>query len=196
MPAATRLVVFLLAENESELIGGCLDAIGADLISSGLGGQAEVVVVRQHRAGAVLDDTGEQVLGWAARHRHRLAVRLIEVEWPADCTAFLSMSRKLAVDITAERALNAQIAAPLYLITEDADVEWIERGRARHVVTTFDVNPGLDILRGWHLRSLDMLEYVPLFVERLTWRACEHALSDPRLGRNAIRATASPGTGW
>ncbi len=33
------------------------------------------------------------------------------------------------------------------------------------------------MLRGWHLRSLELLEDLPLFVERLTWRACEHALS-------------------
>lgn len=181
MRTATRLVIFLIAGNEANLIEQCLTALLADLVSSGLGDAAEITVVRQHRAGATLDDTALRVREWERRHRAHVCVRLIEVEWPADCATFLSRSRKLAVDVTAERARSARLAAPLYLITEDADVEWVERCRARHVVREFDAKPELDVLRGWHLRSLDLLEYLPLFVERLTWRACEHALSDPRL---------------
>lgn len=186
LAAGTRLVVFLLAGNEAALIGPCLDAIGSDLVSSGLRQHAEIVVVRQHLAGAWRDDTAERVRHWARSHREAVTVRLIEAQWPAGCRTFLALSRKLAVDVTVARALAAGHEHPLYFITEDADVEWIECGRARHVVAVFDADPRLDALRGWHLRTLDLLEYLPLFVERLTWRACEHALSDPRLhpGRN------------
>jgi len=173
---SARIVVFLIAENEATIIAACLTAISSDLVSSGLQHAAEVLVVRQHRAGATLDDTAGQVTSWARRH-DEIPVRLIEVEWPADCATFLPLSRKLAVDVVADRAVAADSGHPLYLITEDADVEWIERGRARYVVDTFDRRPDLDALRGWHLRSLDLLEYLPLFVERLTWRACEFALS-------------------
>ena len=181
LPADHRVVIFLLAGNEAELIGRCLDAIAADIGSSGLRRAAEVVIVRQHLAGRPRDETSDLVHRWTARHRDLTTVHLVEVEWPAECRTFLPLSRKLAVDVVAQRALDRGRAAPLYLITEDADVEWIERGRARYVVDTFDGQPGLDILRGWHLRSIDLLEYLPLFVERLTWRACERALSDPRL---------------
>jgi hypothetical protein len=181
LPETTRLVVFLLAENEAALIEQCLAAIATDLVSSGLQHDAEIVVVRQHRADVAPDDTAQLVSDWALLHRAQVTVRLIEVEWPAGCKTFLPLSRKLAVDVTVERAVAAERQVPLYFISEDADVEWIERGRARHVVTAFDDRPHLDALRGWHLRSLDLLEYLPLFVERLTWRACEHALSDPRL---------------
>jgi len=181
LPAGHRLVVFLIAGNEAELIERCLHAVTTDLVSSGLHRAAEVVVVRQLLVGAPRDATADLVRDWAPRHRGRVTVRLVEVEWPAECTTFLALSRKLAVDVTVQRALNGGRSAPLYLATEDADVEWVERGRARYIVDAFDTQPHLDALRGWHLRSLDLLEYLPLFVERLTWRACEYALSDPAL---------------
>ena len=178
----TRLVVFLPAENEAALIEPCLAAIARDLVSSGLRHAAEIVVVRQHRAGSDLDDnTAERVSRWARLHRQEVTVRLIEVEWPAGCMTFLALSRKLAVDVTVERASAAELRRPLYFLTEDADVEWIESGRARYAVAAFDAHPRLDALRGWHLRSLDLLEYLPLFVERVTWRACEYALSARQL---------------
>jgi hypothetical protein len=177
----TRLVVFLPAENEAALIEPCLSAIARDLVSSGLHRAAEIVVVRQHRTGSDLDDTAERVSRWARLHRQEVTVRLIEVEWPAGCRTFLALSRKLAVDVTVERAIAAELRHPLYFLTEDADVEWIESGRARWAVAAFDARPRLDALRGWHLRSLELLEYLPLFVERLTWRACEYALSAPQL---------------
>jgi hypothetical protein len=181
LPSDHRIVIFLIAGNEAALIERCLDAIAADLVSSALHRVAEVVVVCQHLAGAPCDETSDLVRYWSMRHRGSVTVHLIDVEWPAGCCNFLALSRKLAVDVVAQRMLNSRRVAPLYLITEDADIEWIERGRARHVVDTFDANPTLDVLRGWHLRSLELLEYLPLFVERLTWRACEHALSDPEL---------------
>jgi hypothetical protein len=181
LAAASRVVVFLLADNEEEGIDRCLIAIVEDLVASNLRYRSEIVVVRQSRHGMVLDDTAERVRRFAAAHRDGIAVHLIEVEWPADCMTFLPLSRKLAVDVVATRALAAALPASLYLITEDADIEWIERGRAGYVVRTFDANPHLDALRGWHMRSLDLLEYLPLFVERLTWRACEHALSHSQL---------------
>ncbi|GIJ51910.1 hypothetical protein Val02_87960 [Virgisporangium aliadipatigenens] len=181
LPPGHRLTVFLLAGNEADLIGPCLTALATDLRSSGLGRHAEILVVRQHLAGTKRDDTAAIVTAWAERHRADVTCRLVEVEWPAECATFLPLSRKLAVDITATRMLAGPRTAPVYLITEDADVEWVEHGRAAHVVRAFDAEPHLDALRGWHLRSLDLLEYLPLFVERLTWRACEHALADPRL---------------
>jgi hypothetical protein len=134
LPPDHRLVVFLLAGNEAELIDRCLDAIAADLVWSGMRHAAEVVVVRQHLVGMPRDETADLVRDWVLRHRKWATVHLVEVEWPAGCTAFLPLSRKLAVDMVAQRAVDSGRAAPLYLITEDADVEWIERGRSRHVV--------------------------------------------------------------
>jgi hypothetical protein len=181
LPPDHRIVIFLIAGNEAALIERCLDAIAADLVSSALDRFAEVMVVRHCLAGEPGDGTSELIRRWSMRNRSSATVHLIDVEWPAGCRNFLALSRKLAVDVVAQRALDSNRAIPLYLITEDADLEWIERGRARHVVNTFDANPALDVLRGWHLRSLELLEYLPLFVERLTWRACEYALSSPEL---------------
>lgn len=181
MAPGTRLVVFLIAENEAGLIGQCLAALSADLDSSGLRDDAEIVVVRLQRADVEPDDTAARVREHIRTRPGSAVVHLLEPRWPAGCTTFLALSRKLAVDVTAQRAVSAGLARPLYLVTEDADVEWVERRRAGYVVTTFDASPQLDVLRGWHLRSLSLLEYLPLFVERLTWRACERALSNEKL---------------
>jgi hypothetical protein len=176
-----RLFVFTIAGNDETLIEGCLTALLRDLETSRLCREAEITVVRNTRADEPKDETALRGHRWAGEHRAAVDAHVLEVEWPAECSSFLARSRKLAVDITLHRLLAAPPGASCYFLTEDTDVEWIENGRARAVVQTFDRDPRLDGLRGWHLRTVDLLEYLPLFLERATWRFAEHALSSPAL---------------
>ena len=55
--------------------------------------------------------------------------------------------------------------------------------------------PDLDALRGWQLRSPHLLEYLPLFAERVTWRACEQRCPRVRWSRaqRAVQLRLEPG---
>jgi hypothetical protein len=174
-------VVFLIAGNEESMIERCLAAIRADLVYSRVADRSEIVLVIQNLANEPVDDTRGRAHRWARVHGAPVGVRILDVRWPPGCRNFLALGRKLAVDSTLVRFIGTHRGrACCYFITEDADLEWIERGRAAAVIRLLDRHPGIDYVRGWHQRSLDLVRYLPYFVERLTWRAAEHELSRPR----------------
>jgi hypothetical protein len=172
-----RLFVFAIAGDEEDLIESCLSALLGDLTSSRLAAEAELVLVCNGHG----DDTPQRARHWIARHANAVRACLVEAPWPAGDRTVLARSRKLAVDLVLWRLVRGRPRGSCVFITEDADVEWVEPGRAREVVTRFERSPRMDALRGWHLRSLELLEWPLLFAERASWRCAEQELSAERL---------------
>lgn len=173
----TRAVTLIPARNEEYRIASCLSAIDIDIRTSAAEEWSEILVLENGFKGE-LGRTKASIFAWAKAHRPRYAVNVISKEWTANERNPLAKARKLLADVTIARSLSANLVAPLYLLSEDADIEHIECGRLTAAVRCLNVDPSIDALRGFQDRTVRALKANHLaLLERRSWQMTEALLS-------------------
>ncbi|WP_203855194.1 hypothetical protein [Plantactinospora mayteni] len=136
------------------------------------------------------DEPDDGAAAIADRYRGgRLRVTVAEYFHPPDEHAPLTMARKLSADVALWRALQRpSYPAPLYLLSEDADVAWIDPRYVALAVSTLDTRPGLDAARGQQDRCPWVMARHPLLVlMRRSWNFAEAVLA-----RRSLRPDRNP----
>jgi hypothetical protein len=109
------------------------------------------------------------------------ADRLSTVEYvhADDEHAPLTRARKVSADLAVYRALaRPRYAAPLYFVSQDADMLWVDPREVAWYVDRFDREPGLDAIRGQQDRCPWILVKHPLvLLMRRSWNFCESLLT-------------------
>lgn len=185
MSPDTRLAVLLPARMEERRIGRFLEAFDREILGSDrrAQGSVELLVLVNWRHGESPDATAELVRRHAASGPpyHLLCIerRLDKAEERHPLPAV----RGLMADYALFRAVHRQRwNHPLYLLSEDADVEDIEPGRSAKMIDYLDRHPGVDAIRGIQDRTQTALASNNLLLfERRSWSFAETLMSQPRL---------------
>ena len=183
LPTETRLIVLIPARFEERRLDRALTALRNE--SVGLRAACpeilEIIVLNNWYAGEEPDETAATIEAWATENPGIL-VRCIDVEWPAK-TATMAACRKLLADLALYRTLQRpRSTGAVYLVSEDADVEWIEPDRTDAMFRLFEQNPRIDAIRGIQQRTPSALAANHLLMlDRLSWFVAEQLLSRRRL---------------
>lgn len=176
MSEACRAVSLIPSRNEGQYIERLLslladqrDLSGAPLESS----LFEVQLLCNRLHGEEADDTVERLKIW--RQRNRIQPLVIDYVHPPNEPVPLTMSRKILSDLALWRAAaRPAYRHPLYLLSEDADLLWIDPRQVAIMIERLDAAPGLDVIRGQQDRCpWVMAEYPLLFLMRRSWNFTE-----------------------
>lgn len=174
---STRVVALIPARNEEHRIGHCLSALADDVQVSAAKDWFEVVVLENGMPGE-LGGTRAGIYTWIDENRPCFRVHVISQEWAPTERAPLAKARKILADVTIARAADADMRGPLYLLSEDADIERVECGRLGSVLRLLDAHPGIDAVRGPQDRTTRALRANHLaLLERRSWQITELLLS-------------------
>ena len=185
MEAGTRAVILLPARFEENRIERFFDALTEDLQGAVPPGDCtvEVLILNNWHQGETPDQTGELIRQQAQKTNLPYRLLYLERAWqPEEAETALARSRKLLADYTLYRAAQrTSWDGPLYLFSEDADVEAIEPGRTCNMIRYMDAHPRLDALRGVQMRTPSALarNHLLLF-ERRSWYFTETQLARQR----------------
>ncbi|MFD0558167.1 glycosyl transferase family 2 [Stackebrandtia endophytica] len=180
-PMATdcRVSVLVPCRTEAQqiprLLERYLDQRGADGTTVPAAGFEVLVLVNRYA-----DEADDGTAAAAERFcGGRVPVRVAEYLHPADERAPITTVRRLLADTALWRAAERpRYLAPLYLLSEDADVHWLDPRQIATVVDTFDADPGLDGLRGQLDHCPWILARHPLLLlSRRSWNFTEALLS-------------------
>lgn len=185
MPDDVRVVALAPARMEQTRITGLLDGLSQDIAGvQDFGARMlELIILENWLTTESRDDTEAAVTYWTQHHPRAYAVHLCRHQFAASATCRLALARKLLADVALLRSRRRPIqSAPLYLLSEDADVTQVERGRTLSAVRILDARPWLDGLRGPQERSLSALRSNDLLLlERRSWQFTELLLSSSSL---------------
>ncbi|MDY6905337.1 MAG: hypothetical protein SWH61_11690 [Thermodesulfobacteriota bacterium] len=172
-----RIVALIPARNEQHRIRACLTAISDDVKTSAAHDWCEVMILENGVSGE-LGKTKAAVEAWIEENQPRFRVYVISKEWTPAEQAPLAKARKILADVTVARALDADLMGPLYLLSEDADIERIECGRLGFVLHYLDAHPTVDAVRGFQDRTMSALRVNHLaLLERRSWQMAELLMS-------------------
>ncbi|HEB79313.1 MAG TPA: hypothetical protein ENI79_02415, partial [Rhodospirillales bacterium] len=161
MAPQTRLSVLIPARLEAFRLPRCLAALEQESRSLRRSDPnvLEVIVLDNRRKSDAPDHTADAIALWTAHAKaESLPVSRVVHVWNDDERFCLPKARKLLADVALMRAIERPTAiGPLYLISEDADVEDIEPNRSAEFVRRFDALPWLDALRGRQDRTPSVL---------------------------------------
>jgi hypothetical protein len=180
----TRVLVLIPARFEARRIEGALNAIFNE--SKGLRERfpniLETVVLNNWFKGEFSDDTARIVEEWALQNTG-LRVHCVEIEWPSVDGSTITACRRLLADVALFRAMRRPYSdGPLYLVSEDADVEWIETNRTSRMLSLFDQDARIDAIRGIQHRSPKAVaENHLLMLDRVSWFFAEQLMSQTHL---------------
>jgi hypothetical protein len=179
-----QVLVLIPARFEARRIEGALNAIfdESKSLRAKFPDVLETVVLTNWFEGEFPDGTKRIVQEWAS-HKPDFRVHCLEVEWPSPHGCTITACRKLLADVALFRAMRRPFAnGPLYLFSEDADVEWIETNRTSRMLSVFGQDPRIDAIRGMQHRSpAAMAENHLLMLDRLSWFFAEQLMSQTHL---------------
>lgn len=182
MDISTRIVGLMPARNEQHRIVSALDAIFFDVETSGLNNSFELIILENgfsHEVG----DLCEILDLWRSINYPAFSIHCIQHKWSPSEKFPIAKARKLLADISVYRIYQGAITHPVYLMSEDADIESIQCGRLRCVLSIMDKNPFVDALRGPQERGSNIIAKHQLcLLERRTWQFTELFLSDMKYG--------------
>ncbi|GIW66489.1 MAG: hypothetical protein KatS3mg095_0387 [Candidatus Parcubacteria bacterium] len=170
MKDKTRVAVYIPAYHEGKFIGRTLEEyikqidlrdreIDPDLY--------EIVILDNKREGESWDDTQKIVEEFKKRHPNT-NIHYLQVTFPSEI-AGVGLARRILTDVILLRSnQRANSEGPLYLITEDADLQTVDPQIIIKTIKRFDRFPHLDILRGLQVRDPKILaQHDLLLFERM-----------------------------
>lgn len=114
--------------------------------------QFEINVIVNHRIDEQPDNTTEVVLQFMDENPD-LNINLIDLQFDKR-HANVSWARKIISDLVLSRAIRRSgYWSPLYIITEDADVNKVDPSIVKKAIQGFDTDPAVDCIRGRQDRS-------------------------------------------
>lgn len=178
--SSVRVIGLIPARNEQHRITSCLNAIKHDVETSEMNDAFELIVL-ENGLSAEIGATASSINNWILQNKPSFRIRVIQHTWGNEEKYPLAKARKLLADITVYRIFKAQPSNPVYLLSEDADIEWIQAGRMRAALLKLDKHPSVDAIRGIQERSSHVLKenYLAL-LERRSWQFAELLLSSKR----------------
>lgn len=184
MPPETRAVVLIPAHLEEGRIERCLEALARESfeLRQKCRNCIEVYILDNVQSEEDFDKTKEVVLRFAEREISRLHIHFIRKRWGKSQKNPVTLSRKLLSDLAILRAYSrANASGPLYLFSEDADVEFVQRGRTAHFIRAMDKNPHIDAIRGMQDRTPSALSGNHLLLlDRRSWYFVENQLAQKK----------------
>jgi hypothetical protein len=132
----------------------------------------EINILINVKEGEQFDKTFEEVERFKKEHpdvRINFLEVVLEPRW-----ARMGFIRKLLTDITLYRYLIMKskypTSEPLYLISDDADLVWVDPKQVATVIETFDLNKSLDIIIGYQEKYLRLIANSDfIFLSRRFW---------------------------
>lgn len=180
LDSAVRVIGLIPARNEEFRIPACLTAIAHDVVSSGMSDEFELVILENGQVDEV-GPTVNSVSNWNTRNHPSFLIHTLQHHWHETEKCPIAKARKLLADIAIYRVHQAKPTHPVFLLSEDADIERIQAGRMRMALTKLDKQPYLDAIRGPQERSIGALRQNHLaLLERRSWQFAELLLSSKR----------------
>lgn len=181
MSPSVRAVVLVPARLEALRIERFLKALEKDLgeLARCDSPFLELFILNNKRCEEQWDKTYEVIEAYRAERESTFPILYFEHVWDPDERYHLALGRKILADVALYRAVRHTSAeGPLYLFSEDADVECIDAGRTAAMVLFLDAHPELDALRGTQDRTRWALaKNQLLLLERRSWFFTECQLS-------------------
>ncbi len=180
LTSKVRVVGLIPARNEEYRIISCLDALEYDVCTSNMCNTFELIILENGNI-TEIGQTYSSVSDWIRRHMPLFSIHCLKHSWDKKEKYPLAKARKLLSDIVIYRMLKTKPNHPIYLLSEDADIEHIQKGRMRAALLKLDRQPWLDAIRGMQERSIYALKQNHLaLLERRSWQFTELLLSSKR----------------
>ncbi len=177
LSSSIRVIGLIPARNEEFRIQASLTAIGYDVTTSRMVDAFELIILENGRSNEV-GPTAISVSEWIEENKPSFPIHMLQHNWHKTEKYPIAKARKLLADTAIYRICDTQPDHPVFLLSEDADIERVQTGRMRMALTKLDKQPSIDAIRGIQERSVNALKQNHLaLLERRSWQFTELFLS-------------------
>lgn len=177
MTSECRVSIFIPSYREGKYIRECLEKYVQQIDNKGNPIDPkyyEIVILENIREGEDWDATREEIEE-VKRSNPQIRIHLIRCRFPKEI-ASVGLARAILSDVITYRAHRRENpAGPLYLISEDADLQEVDPKIVYHTIERFSRFPEIDYIRGVQVRDPKVLSKNMLaWLERTGWQMVEH----------------------
>ncbi|WP_300461644.1 hypothetical protein [Desulfobacula sp.] len=175
--SSVRVIGLIPARNEEYRIQDCLSAIAYDVASSKMKEAFELIILENGYNNEV-GPTAKAVCEWIKKNKPTFPIHTLQWSWVNKEKYPIAKARKILADLAIFRVYDSCPNHPIFLLSEDADIERIQSGRMRMALKKMDKELSIDAIRGVQERSIRALKQNHLvLLERRSWQFTELFLS-------------------
>ena len=175
--SSVRVIGLIPARNEASRIKTCLSAVANDVISSGMEKSFELIIL-ENGLNEEMGLTAESIYEWTKKNKPQFYIHNLQWSFSSDEKYPIAKARKILADLAIYRIYESYSKHPIFILSEDADIERIQSGRMRIALKKLDMEPSTDAIRGFQERSTCALKQNHLvLLERRSWQFTELFLS-------------------